>query len=155
MGIINTVHHEIHEGETDHGAVEVVTVEVLFQNVFILFGQQAADAGAHKSIIIRREVLAFLGFGNRHLRNDVLVGIQQKAGGTASGVADTVAELGIHQFADELDDVARRAELAVLAGAADFIQQHFINIALDVLKQVAFLFGVPLNLGEDARSDFR
>ena len=50
-----------------------------------------------------------------------------------------VTELGIHQFADELDDMARGAELAVLSCAADLVEQHFIDIALNVLEELAFL----------------
>ena len=43
--------------------------------------------------------------------DDVLVGLEKEAGSAAGGVADAVAELRIHQFADEFDDVTRRAEL--------------------------------------------
>ena len=147
------MHHEIHEGEANHGGIEVVAVKALLQNVLCFLRQQSANAGADEAVIIWREGLAFLCLLLRKLRDDVLVSIQQETGGAASRVADAMAELGINQFTDELDDVARGAELAVLAGAADFIQQHFINIALDVLKQMAFLFGVPLDLDKNVLDD--
>ncbi len=82
-----------------------------------------------------------------------MVSVEQEAGGAAGRVADAMAELGIHQLADELDDMARSAELAVLSRAADFVEQHFIDIALDVLKQVALLAGVALHLDEDLVDD--
>ena len=64
-----------------------------------------------------------------------------------------MAELGIHQFADKLDDVARGAELAILASAADLIEQHFIDITLNVLKQMAFLAGIAFHFDEDVFDD--
>jgi hypothetical protein len=41
--------------------------------------------------------------------------------------------------------VARRAELAVRARTGDFGQQHFIDIALDILKGLAVFAGVALH----------
>ena len=83
------------------------------------------------------------------LGDDVLIGAQQKAAGAAGRVADPVAQLRLHQFGHQLDDVARGAELAVLAGGGDLGEQHFVDIALDVLKGLAFFPRVLLHDLED------
>jgi catechol 2,3-dioxygenase-like lactoylglutathione lyase family enzyme len=56
-----------------------------------------------------------------------------------------VAELWLHQVGHQLDDVARRAELAVLASGGDLGQQHFVDVTLDVLEGLAFLARVALH----------
>ena len=94
------MHHEIHESEANHGGIEVVAVKALVQNVFVFLRQQSANAGADEAVVIRRERSAFLCLLLRKLGDDVLVSIQQETGGAASGVADTMAELGINQFTD-------------------------------------------------------
>ena len=153
MGIVDAVHHEIHEGEADHGAVEVEAVQALLQNVFVVLRELAADAGADEAVFVGLEFLALPGLFHRQLGDNVLVGIKEEFCGAAGGIADAVAELGIYEFADELDDVARGAELTVFSGAADFIEQHFIDIALDVLMQVAGLAGIAPDLDEDVLDD--
>lgn len=78
-----------------------------------------------------------------------MVGIEQEAGGAAGGVADALAELGRDQLGDELDDMAWGAELAVFTRAADLAEEHFIDIALDVLEVVAFLAELALDFEVD------
>jgi hypothetical protein len=58
--------------------------------------------------------------------------LDQKARRAAGRVADHFGGLGVEQFDHELDDVARRAELAVDAGGAELAQHVFVEIALDV-----------------------
>jgi len=41
--------------------------------------------------------------------------------------------------------VARGAKLPVLSGATDLVEQHFIDIALDILKELTLLLGFALN----------
>jgi len=84
--------------------------------------------------------------GDDGIGRDYSSKIAQRVASWQAGSADAVAELGIHQLADELDDVARGGcELAVLPGAADFIEQHFIDIALDVLAGMAAVLRIPLD----------
>ena len=79
----------------------------------------------------------------RQLGDDVLVGAQQEAAGSAGRVGDPWPSCGCTRFGHQLDDVARGAKLAVFTGGGDFGQQHFIDIALDVLKGLAVLAASP------------
>lgn len=147
------MHHQIHEGEADHGRIKVVAVEVLLQDVFIVLREQPADATANETVVVGSEDLACGGPLSRELGNDVLVRVQQEAGSTAGRITDAVTKLRVHQFADELDNVTRSAELPVLSGGADFAEQHFIDVALNVLKQVAFLAAFAINFEKDFLDD--
>ena len=71
----------------------------------------------------------------------------------AGRVADLVAQLGIDQDADHLDDVPRRAELAVLAGRGDLGQQVFVQVALRVVERLAALLPLAFDLGVDLVDD--
>ena len=55
------MHDEVHEGEADHGGIEVITVETLLQDVLVLLGEQAADAGADEAVVIGLKLLPFFG----------------------------------------------------------------------------------------------
>lgn len=151
--VVDAVHHEIHEGEADHGGIEVIAVQALLQDALIVLVEQSADTATDEAVVIGGEGLALGRLLPGELGDDILVGIEQEAGGATGGVADVMAELGIHQFTDELDNVARGAELAVFAGAADLVEQHFIDIALDVLEEVTFLPSFALDLKKDFLDD--
>ncbi|MNV60432.1 hypothetical protein D3C71_1528930 [compost metagenome] len=65
-----------------------------------------------------------------------------------------MAQLRLHQIGHQLDDMARGAELAVLAGRGDLGQQELVDIALDVLEGLAFLLRVLLHYLEDVVDGF-
>ena len=145
--LVDAVHHQVHQAQAHHGGVDVVAPQRAGQNGLGFFGERGGDRGAHKAVFIGREVF---GAGlDGQLGDDVLIGAQQKAAGAAGRVGDLVAQLRLHQIGHQLDDVARGAELAVFAGGGDFGQQHFIDIALDVLKGLAVLPRVLLHHLED------
>ena len=56
----------------------------------------------------------------------------QKAAGAACGIADDVLRRRRGQLDHQLDDVARRAELAVLAGAGNLAEHILVEVALGV-----------------------
>jgi hypothetical protein len=61
----------------------------------------------------------------------------QKPRRAARRVADHVFGLRRGEFHHQADDVARRAELAVLPGAGDLAQHVFVNVALGGEAQLA------------------
>ena len=73
--------------------------------------------------------------------------------GAAGRVADLLAQLGIDQDADHLDDVPRRAELAVLARRGDLGQQAFVQVALRVVERLAAFLPLAFDLGVDLVDD--
>ena len=64
--------------------------------------------------------------------DDVLVGIDQETRRAAGGVADAVVDVGIDEFDDHPDDVARRPELPVLPGGGELREEVFEDVALRV-----------------------
>ena len=77
--------------------------------------------------------LDFLDAGGRRVRKaDVVVRADQEPRRAGGGVVDGLAEAGIDQLHQGTDDVARRAELAQLAGLADLAQHMLEQIALGV-----------------------
>jgi hypothetical protein len=62
----------------------------------------------------------------------VLARRHQEAAGAAGRVADHVGRLRRGQFDHQPDDVARRAELAVLPGAGDLAEHVLVEVALGV-----------------------
>ena len=62
----------------------------------------------------------------------VLAGRDQKARRAAGRVADDIVRLRRRQLHHQLDDVARRAELAVLTGAGDLAEHVLVHVALGV-----------------------
>ena len=75
------------------------------------------------------------GFGV--LPQDVGEGGDEEAGRAARGVADALARLRVHEGDDQVDDVPRRAELAVRAGGRELAQQVLIHVALEVVPSWA------------------
>ena len=66
------------------------------------------------------------------MRADVLRGCHQKARRAAGRIADGILRGGLQKLHHHFDDVARRAELAVLAGGGKFSQHVFIQVALHI-----------------------
>ena len=95
-----------------NGVVEVVAVEHLLVEVqrLLRVGEDARVLGA-----------------------DVFGGGHEKPAGAAGRVADGVAGLGVGHLHHQLDDVAGRAELAVLPGRGDLGQHVLVKVALGVL----------------------
>ena len=73
--------------------------------------------GGHDIFVVLPDVL-----GRRH----------QEAGGTAGWVADGVVRGGLHKFHHHLDDMAGRAELAVLACGGQLAQHILVQVALHI-----------------------
>ena len=63
------------------------------------------------------------------MREDVPVGGDEEAARAARGVEDFVAGLRVETGDDEINDVARGAELAVLALRAGALQEVFKGVA--------------------------
>ena len=129
------MHHEVHQPQAHHGLVDVVAPQRRAQNALGFFGQRCGHGGTHKAVFVSHQV--FAASLNGQLRDDVLVRPQQKAARATGRVGNFVAQLWLHHVGHELDDVAWCAELPVLTRAGNFGQQHFIHIALDVLKNLA------------------
>ena len=62
----------------------------------------------------------------------IFAGRDQEAAGAAGGIADDVLRRRRHHLHHQRDDVARRAELAVLAGSRDLAEHVFVEVALGV-----------------------
>ena len=106
MRLLQPVQVEVEDGNFDHVGVVVVAGEgLLFEELPLRRRQAVADGLAARQG-------AFRGV----LRQDVVVGGDEEAGGAGGGVADAQSGPRIDQGDDEGDDVARRAELAVGAG---------------------------------------
>ncbi len=97
--------------QAHHVGRDVVALEVSSQPPALVGGERA--------------VAVFVGIGFE----DVLVRRDQKAGGAAGGVEHGVGLLRVHDLDDEIDDVARRAELAGVALAAQHREQVFEGVA--------------------------
>jgi hypothetical protein len=62
------------------------------------------------------------------LPDDVLVGIDQETRRAAGGIADTVVDVGIDEFDDHPDDVARLPKLPVLPGGGELREEVFEDV---------------------------
>jgi len=67
--------------------------------------------------------------GVEHVAAQKLLGAEQEAARTGGGVDEPLSGLGLKQFDHETDQVARRAELAVLAGGGHFGEQVLEGVA--------------------------
>ena len=76
----------------------------------------------------------------------------QEAASPDGWIADHVLRLRRHQFHHHRDDVARGAELAVLAGGGDLRQHVFIDVALGVARAHLELVELIDDLGEKLRA---
>ena len=110
--VFHAVQEHVHAADAQHGAVEVVPVEGALV---------VAPAGG----LVPVDGLAVVA-------DQVLGGGDEKTGGAAGRVADHVPGGGRGHLDHEFDDVARGAELAVLAGAGDLAEHVLVEIALGV-----------------------
>lgn len=101
----------VHAADAQHGVVEVVAVE-----------HPVMEMRARRRIVEQLGVLLA----------QVLARGHQEAAGAAGRVADGVLRRRGRQLHHQLDDVARRAELAVLAGRRDLAQHVLVEVALGV-----------------------
>ena len=103
LRLLQLVQVEVEDGDLHHVGVVVEAGEGLLFEELPLRGleQLAVDDAARQ--VGRLGVLA----------QDVLEGRDEKARRAAGRVADALARLRVHQRDDQVDDVARRAELAV------------------------------------------
>ena len=69
-----------------------------------------------------------------NLRSRLCWALNRKPAGAGRRVDEAIAWLRINEFDHEANEVARGAELAVLAGGGDFAKQVFEGIAHDVLR---------------------
>ena len=81
----------------------------------------------------------------------IFAGRDQEAAGADGGVADHVLGLRLHQLHHRRDDVAGRAELAVLAGGGDLRQHVLVHVALGVAVAHVELVELVDDLGEQRR----
>jgi len=117
---------EVQDGDLHHVGVVVEAGEgVLFEELPLPGLEQAPVRDAP------REVGRF---GVR--AQDVPIRRNEEAGGAAGGVADPQSRLRVHQGHDQVDDVARRAELAVGARLRQLAQEVLVHVPLDVVAVV-------------------
>ena len=88
----------------------------------------------------------------RMMLAQIFAGRHQETTGAAGRIADHVLWLRLHQFYHSRDDMARRAELAVLAGRGDLAQHIFVDIALGVAIAHVELVELVDHLGEQRRA---
>ena len=111
VGVFHAVQEHVHAADAQHGVVEVEPVEKAVVEVF-----------ARLRVAQDLRVAATEVFARGH----------EEAARAAGGIADDVARGGGGQLDDELDDVARGAELAVLPGAGDLAEHVLVEVAIGV-----------------------
>ena len=133
-GIREAMQEEVHLAELHHEVGDVVAGEVLID----LLALGVAELVAGRLRAARGVVF-----------QDVLVGGDEEAAGAAGGIEDFLAGLRIEAVHDEVDDVAGRAELAVLALRAHALEQVFEGVA----EFLAVGVGEAVDLGEEHCED--
>ena len=126
----------------------------------------AREALRQPAALVGRERALAVGVGVGAL--DVLVGGDQEAGGAAGGIENGFVQLRVHDLHDEVDDVARRAELPGVALGAHDGQQVLEGVAqalgmvvfelVDDLQELAQRLGVAvrqIGVVEDAAKERR
>ena len=126
LGAFQLVQVKVKDGDFHHVGVVVEAGERLFFKEFPLRGFE------HRAV----HIAAFEVGGFGVLAQNVGERGNQKARRAARGIANALAGLRIHQFNDEVNDVARGAELAVRAGRGKFGKEIFIHIALEIVAVV-------------------
>jgi hypothetical protein len=106
------VQQHVHAADAEHGAVEVVAVK----------GAGVEFAAAGFGLVDRVTVMV----------TEVFRRGDQKAPGPAGRVADHVLRRRRGHVHHQLDDVPRRAELAVLPGAGDLAEHVLVQVALGI-----------------------
>ncbi len=111
VGVVHAVQEHVHAADAQHGVVEIEAVE---HGLVEVLAQLA---------VVQEVGLALA---------QEFAGRDQKAGSAAGRVADQIGGLRRGHLDHEADDVAGRAELAVLPGAGDLAQHVLVEIALGV-----------------------
>ena len=111
IGILDAVEQHVHAADAKHRVVEVEPVEHLVVEVRPWF-----LIPEHLGVVMAQ----------------VLASCDQEAGSAAGRVADDIGRGGRDHLHHELDDVARRPELAVLSCGRDLGEHVFIEVALGV-----------------------
>ncbi len=109
--VLHPVQQHVHAADAQHGGVEVEAVEQAVVEVL----QQRLVAQQLRVVLAQ-----------------VLAGGDQEAGGAAGRVHDHVLRRGRRHLHHEADDVAWRAELAVLPGSGDLAEHVLVEVALGV-----------------------
>jgi hypothetical protein len=111
VGALNPVQCHVHRADAEHGGVEVEAVE-----------QAGAEVPPQLVVLKQRAVVLA----------QIFAGGDQEAAGATRRIADHVLRLGRDQLDHHRDDVARRAELGVLAGGRDLCQHVLVDVALGI-----------------------
>ena len=130
IGIVHAVKHQVHGTDTEHGRVGIEPME---QAVLVVVGMR---------LLQQLLLVVFL---------HVLGTLYNEACRTHSGVADAVFEGRLHEVYHHLDDVAWRAELAVVARSSHLAEDVFVHIAHGIA--VVHIEGIDAidNLGQRTR----
>src|SRR5690554_475516 len=123
---VHPMQHHVHAGHSQHGGIEVEAPEHVLVDMFPIGFQQVT--GVMPVTVLVGDDARLAGV----LTIEVFHGAGEKACGTAGRIADNIGRLRCNQLDHGVDDVARRAELAVDAGGGQFAQQVFIDIALHI-----------------------
>jgi hypothetical protein len=126
LGRFQIVEDEVHPGDADHGAVVVVAVEEAVEIGCLPSGQTGRTSCGVPSHSRRSTSRG------RCVGLPMQEGIEQEAAGAAGGIEDLLAKLRLEQLDHEADDVARGAELPVLAGLLHLFEQILEDVAHDV-----------------------
>ncbi len=114
----------------------------------LFLGELAAGEAVRVALFVVGEV-ARVGVGFE----EVLPGVDEEAAGAGGRIADALAWVAGRTMLDHhADDVARRAELAVLAGGVELAEQVFVEVALHVLVLGGNLHGVDGLAGLDEQA---
>jgi hypothetical protein len=130
VGVLHAVQQHVHAADAQHGVVEVEAVEHAVVEVLAQLG-----------------VAQELGWCSRRYSPAAT----RKPAGAAGRVADDVLGRGRGQLHHQLDDVARRAELAVLPGAGDLAEHVLVEVALGVAVLHRHLVEQVHHLGQQRR----
>ena len=133
-GVGKAVEEEVHLAQFHHLVVHVVAGEVAIDLLALGVGELVAGQGRA---------------GRGAVREDVPVGGDEEAARAAGGVEDFVAGLRVEAGDDEINDVARGAELAVLTLRAGALQEVFKGVA----QFLAVRVGEAVHLGEEHGED--
>jgi hypothetical protein len=136
----DAVEHEVHAADAEHGHARVRVKAGqgfgLAELIFFL-GEFAARQAVGVALFVVGDV-ARVGMGFE----EVLPGVDEEAAGASGRVADVLSWARIAHVDHHADDVARRAELAVLASGVELAEQVLVEVALHVLVLRRNLHGV-------------
>jgi len=128
--VFHPVQDHVHRADPQHGRVEVKAVE-----------------GAVVEVLAQGRIAEQLGM----LVAQIFARPDQEPAGAGGGIADRLAGPGLHQRHHQVDDVARGAELAILAGAGDLAQQVLVDVAFGVAISHRHVVELVDHLGQQGR----